>query len=272
MTETTDPAAARPATTAKSTMALPEIRAITVVDLVEVFGAGIQDMRRAPVHSLFFGLSYAVGGWLILLLLWKLRMPYLAYPMAMGFALIAPFVATGLYDVSRRLETDTPVTWRAVLSAPWLPQRRDLRWMALITGFALVLWMDIAAILSFGFLGFQALTADLVNELFTTPSGLLFLAIGNLAGAIIAFSIFSISVISFPLLYDRDLDFVTAMVASVKTVSVNPRTMAVWAIVIGALTALSIVSLFVGLIVVLPVLGHASWHLYRRVIGPPVTS
>ncbi len=266
MSETTGTAAGSQGV--KRTVASPAVRDIGIEDLVEAFGAGVRDMRQAPAHSLFFGFFYAIGGWLILLFLWKLQLPYLAYPLAMGFALIAPFVATGLYDISRRLETGAPVKWSAVLSAPWLPQRRDLRWMALITGFALVLWMDIAAILSFGFLGFRPLTADLVNELFTTPSGLLFLFIGNTAGALIAFSIFSISVVSFPLLYERDLDFVTAMVTSVKSVSANPRTMFVWAIVIGALTALSIVSLFVGLIVVLPVLGHASWHLYRRVVEP----
>ena len=248
--------------------AKPSVRRIGLGDIGHALAEGVRDFSRAPLFGLFFGAIYAFGGWTIIALLYWLRMPYLAYPMAMGFALVAPFVVTGVYDVSRRLQTGEPLTWSGVLGSVWGTRRKDLRWMAIVTAFALVIWLDIAALLFFGFLGFRPLDADLFREIFTTPSGLLFLLIGNLTGAAIAFAVFSISVISFPMLFDRDVDFVTAMTSSVRAVTTNPLPMAVWCVTIAALLIVAIASAFVALLVVLPVLGHASWHLYRAVIAP----
>ena len=242
------------------------VRTARFDDLIEALGSGLKDFRRTPQFGLLFGFVYAAGGWIVLLCLWYFNLPYLAYPMAMGFALIAPFLVTGLYDVSRKLEQGEALGWRSVLGSVWETRRRDLRWMALVTAFAFVIWMDIAAILTFGFLGFKQLDAELVNEILTTPSGLLFLLIGNVTGALIAFGIYSISVISFPLLFDRDVDFVTGMVTSVKAVQKSPIIMAAWCVLIAILLLISIMSAFVALIVILPVLGHASWHLYRRLV------
>jgi len=144
---------------------------------------------------------------------------------------------------------------------------RDLGWMALVTGFSLFIWMDIAALLSFGFMGFQLFSfSELVDLIFTTPLGLLFLFVGNAAGAIIAFAVFSYSVISIPMLFHRDIDFVTAMITSVRFVVRNPKVMAFWCALIAALMAVSILSGLIGLIVTLPVLGHTTWHLYRRAV------
>lgn len=244
------------------------VRRIKGEDLIDAVAAGLRDFRAAPMYGLFFGAVYALGGWIIFLLLWKFGLPYFAYPMAMGFALIAPFVVVGLYAVSFAREKGEPLSWGRVFGAIRGSSRRDLRWMALITAFAFVLWMDIAALSSFAFLNFRALTPDIINELFTTPSGLLFLVIGNALGAIIAFSIFSISVTSFPMLFEHDLDFVTAMTTSVRTVTANPVLMAFWCAAIAILVIISIASAFLGLLVVLPILGHASWHLYRKLIPP----
>ncbi len=244
------------------------INKIDLDDLMEALGAGIRDFRAAPLYGLFFGAVYALGGWLILALLWAFELPFFAYPLAMGFALVAPFFASGLYEVSRRLSAGEALSWSGVLGCIFGPDKRDLKWMALVTGFALVLWMDIAAILFFGFLGFQDYNASFIRDLFTTPSGLLFLLIGNVAGALIAATVFSITVISFPMLFDRDVDFVTAMVTSVKAVKKNPKTMLIWAIIIALLLGICLLSALAGLIIVLPVLGHATWHLYRRVIAP----
>lgn len=246
-----------------------EVRRISKDDLIDAVAAGVRDFRAAPRYGLFIGLFYAIGGWAILLLLWQFNLPYLAYPMAMGFALIAPLVVVGLYAVSLAREKGEPLSWSSVLGAIRGSSRRDLRWMALITAFAFVIWMDIAALSSFAFLNFRALTPDIINELFTTPSGLLFLLIGNTLGALIAFGIFSISLTSFPMLFERDLDFVTAMTASVRAVAANPVLMAVWCLTIAVLVFISIASAFLGLLVVLPILGHASWHLYRKLIPLP---
>ena len=141
--------------------------------------------------------------------------------------------------------------------------------MALVTGFSLFIWMDIAALLFFGFLGISALSApELLQVIFTTPMGLLFLVIGNAVGAVIALAVFSFSVTSFPMLFDRDVDFVTAMITSVKVVLANRTAMIVWCATIAGLIGISLLSGLIGLFVILPILGHASWHLYRRAIPP----
>ncbi len=258
------PAAGRPAQASKA----PVTRKVLIEDIVGSLEQGVRDFRAAPQFGLFFGIAYAAAGWLILALLWHFQMPYFAYPLAMGFAIIAPFAATGLYDVSRKLERGEKLDWPGVLGAVGGTRHRDLRWMALVTGFVLILWMDIAAILTFAFLGFKSLGPDIIKELFTTPEGLIFLILGNAVGAIIALGVFSISVISFPLLFDRDIDFVTAMSTSVKVVLENPRPMIAWCALIALLVMVSLMTVFVGLIFVLPVLGHATWHLYRRAIKP----
>ncbi len=246
-----------------------QVRTVTPADLVAVLVSGLRDFRAAPQYGLFFGGVYAAGGWLLVLLLIAFDLPYLTYPLAMGFALIAPFIATGFYDVSRRLELGQPLSWSGVLGSVRGAGRRDLGWMALVTGFALVVWLDIAAVILFGFFGLGVLQpSELVNQIFGTGLGWTFLAVGNAAGALIAFAVFAISVVSFPLLFDRDIDFVTAMITSVRLVRENPFSMALWCVIIAALMGLSFLTAFAALLVVLPVLGHATWHLYRRAVAP----
>jgi len=240
---------------------------VTKRDIVEVLTAGLRDFRAAPLYGLTVAGIYTLGGWVLVLLLVRFDLPYLVYPLAAGFALIAPFIATAFYAVSRCLERNEPLSWATVAGSVWDAARRDLGWMALVTGFSLFIWMDIAALLFFGFLGLKSFSAqELLREIFTTPTGLLFLAIGHGVGAVIAFAVFSFSVTSFPMLFDRDVDFVTAMITSVKVVLANPMAMIIWCVTIAALIGFSLLSGLVGLLVILPVLGHASWHLYRRAI------
>ncbi|MGE3245346.1 MAG: DUF2189 domain-containing protein [Beijerinckiaceae bacterium] len=235
----------------------------------DVLMKGWKDFLTVPWYGLFFGLVYAGGGWAVVTLAWASGYYYLAYPLAAGFALIAPFVAAGLYCVSRSIEAGTPTNWPLVLRSVCAAGGRDLGWMALVTGFTFFIWMDIAFFLYAAFFGFRALSIpDLLSAILTTSHGALFFAAGNLIGAAIAFFVFSITVVSFPLLLDRDVDFVTAMITSVRVVKANPATMLLWAITIAVLLALSLASLLALLIVVLPLLGHASWHMYRRAIGP----
>ena len=246
-----------------------EIRTVTIDDLLEVLALGIRDFKAAPLYGLFFGGIYAVGGWVLILMLIEFDLPFLVYPLAAGFALIAPFIASGFYVVSNRLEKSEPLSWRIVFGTVKSMFGRDLGWMALVTGFSLFIWMDIAALLSFGFMSFQFFSfTQLLDVILTTPAGWAFLVIGHTAGALIAFGVFSYSVISIPMLFDRDIDFVMAMITSVRFVKQNPRVMAVWCFTIAVLTAISLLSGFLGLFVTLPVLGHATWHLYRRAVAP----
>lgn len=247
----------------------PEVNDLTVEDIMKCLTLGVSDFRKAPLFGLFFGGVYALGGIGLVLMALYLDIPYLVYPLAMGFALIAPFAATGLYDVSRRLEQGEPLTWSGISGSVFGASGRDIAWMALVTCFTLIIWLDIAALMFFGFFGLsQANPAELLQQVLTTVPGLIFLAIGNIVGAIIAFSVFSYSVVSFPMLVDRDVDFVTAMVTSVRTVLRNPWPMLFWAFVITIALITSILTGFLGLILALPILGHASWHLYRRAVEP----
>ncbi|TNE40683.1 MAG: DUF2189 domain-containing protein [Alphaproteobacteria bacterium] len=246
-----------------------EVNTLSTVDLTAALSQGFKDFRSAPKYGLFFGGAYALCGWLIYAFLAYLHLHFLVYPLFIGFALIAPFMATGFYDVSRKLKRGLPLSWSAVLTSVRGTGRRDLGWMALITCFVMIIWMDIAALLFFGFMGLATTSAaQIIAEIFTTPTGLIFLTLGCLTGAMISFFVFSITVISFPLLYDRDdIDFVTAMITSVKTVRTNPGPMILWYMVVGLALLLSLATLMIGLFIALPVLGHGTWHLYRRAIG-----
>ncbi|MFV0295653.1 MAG: DUF2189 domain-containing protein [Hyphomicrobiaceae bacterium] len=179
----------------------------------------------------------------------------------------APFVAVAFYHVASELSKGRRPglgeIWRAVRGSA----RRDVRWMALITAFAFFIWMDMAAMLTLAFFGADALhLGNLVREILTTREGLVFLLLGHLLGGIIAFLVFSISVVSFPILYDRDLDLMTAIITSIRLVRTSPFTMAVWCVIIAVTIVGAIASGLVLLPAVLPVLGYATWHLYKRAV------
>jgi uncharacterized membrane protein len=247
----------------------PVVRRISASDIAEALGQGLRDFQALPLYGLAFGALYAAGGILIVLCFTAFGMVYLVYPLAAGFALIGPFVAIGLYEVSRRRETGQPVSFAAIWSA--VRSRSEIGWMAFVTLFFFVVWMYQVRLLIALLLGLNASFSSLrefVTLLLTTNEGFLFLAIGNLDGAALSLILFSLTVVSFPLLLDREVDFVTAMVTSVRAVVMSPLPMIGWAAMIVLLLIVSAIPYFLGLIVTLPVLGHATWHLYRRIVAP----
>ena len=250
------------------TVPKPIIRNLTTDDLTEALSAGLRDFQASAVYSLFFGAFYAIAGWLLLWLISSYDLPYLVYPLASGFALIAPFIAAGLYEISRRRELGLALSWSNILGAIFSAQGKELRWMALVTGFAFIIWIDIAIFLYVIFFGLQDINVSaLITAVVTTPEGALFLLIGNLVGAGLGIAVFSITAISFPMLLHKDVDFITGMITSIKCVLANRKTMISWAIFIAFMMLISLASFLLGLIFVLPLLGHATWHLYRRAIG-----
>jgi uncharacterized membrane protein len=247
----------------------PLVRRITAADVAEALAQGLRDFQAAPLFGLALGGIYAAGGLLIVLLVTALGMVYLAYPLAAGFALLGPFVAVGLYEVSRRREQGAKATLRDVWSA--MVSRSEIGWMAFVTLFVFILWMYQVRFLMALFLGLNASFASLqqfITVVLTTNEGLLFLMVGNLIGAALSLILFSLTVVSFPLLLDRDVDFITAMITSVRAVVASPVPMIGWAAVIVVLLIVSSLPFFLGLVVTLPVLGHATWHLYRRIVAP----
>lgn len=247
-----------------------KIEKIKTDDIFVALEKGIRDFRSYTRYGLFLAALIALGGWMIILSLVHFDLMYLIYPMLCGFALIAPFIAAGLYEISRRHELGEKVGWRNVFSAIWQGAKGELGVMSIMAFFALAIWVGVAFVLYISIFGIAPKNpVALVGDVLTTPKGWLFLMAGNLFGLFLAAGIFTFTVISFPLLFDKDheADFITAMITSVRAVSANPLPMMVWAAIIG-ITLL--VSLFTGLIlllVVLPVLGHTTWHVYRRVIS-----
>jgi uncharacterized membrane protein len=248
----------------------PVVRRIGAQDVVDAFGQGLRDFQRAPGYGLLFGAIYALGGIAIALFATVMHQAYLVYPLAAGFALIGPFVAVGLYEVSRRLEAGQRLSLSGVFGVIFAQGRRELGWMAFVTLFVFIIWMYQVRLLLALFLGFQTFTTlgEFLNVVITTPEGIMFLLIGNVVGAILALVLFSLTVISFPLLLDRDLDFITAMITSVRSVVTSPGPMIGWALAIVALMIAACLPAFLGLLLVLPVLGFSTWHLYRKVVEP----
>ncbi|MFG1345025.1 DUF2189 domain-containing protein [Xanthobacter autotrophicus DSM 431] len=250
--------------------AVPALRPVTYADVKASFQDGIADFVRAPAFGLFFGAIYALGGLLLLACVFSLDLGYLGYPLFAGSVLIGPFVAAGLYEVSRELEAGRTPTWRGVFSTVFDQRKRELGWMAFVSIFAFIIWMYQVRLLLALFLGFASFASlqEFVRVLTTTSDGLSFLAVGHVVGAALALGLFSISVISFPLLMDRDVDVVTAMITSVQAVLLSPGPMITFGASVVALIFIGAAPAFLGLILVLPVLGHATWHLYRRATRP----
>ena len=248
----------------------PVVVRIAATDVVEALGKGLRDFQALPLYGLSFGVLYAAGGVAIVLSLTAFGMSYLAYPLVAGFVLLGPFVASGLYEVSRQRERGQTPSFSSIWTT--VKSRSEISWMAFVTIFFFILWIFQVRLLMALLLGVNVSYASLeqfIAVVLTTNQGLLFLAIGNMVGAALSLILFSLTVVSFPLVLDRDdVDFVTAMITSVRAVIINPVPMIGWALVIVVLLIISALPFFLGLAVTLPVLGHATWHLYRRVIAP----
>jgi uncharacterized membrane protein len=247
----------------------PVVRPISFGDIVEALIQGLRDFQAAPLYGMALGALYCVAGIAIVLSVTSLGMSYLAYPLAAGFALLGPFVAVGFYEISRKREAGETASLADIRAA--MTSRPEIGWMAFVTLFIFIMWMYQARFLMALFFGLNASFSSLpqfITMVLTTTEGLIFLLVGNMIGAFLAIVLFSLTAVSFPLLLDRDVDCVTAMVTSVRAVARSPVPLLAWALMIVVLLVLAALPFFIGLVVVLPVLGHATWHLYRRIIVP----
>jgi uncharacterized membrane protein len=249
----------------------PIVRKITPADLKEALAKGFDDFWAMPSHLVFLGLIYPVVGVCLAALTFSNNALPLLYPLASGFALIGPFAGIGLYEISRRRELGLQTSWQDafnVLKSPSIPSIIALGVLLLIV---FLTWMTTARLLYQSIFGYEvpASFAQLINQVLTTSEGMRLIVFGNIIGFVFAVAVLSISVISFPLLLDRDVGAAVAVYTSVKAVAMNPLTMALWGLIVAAALLIGSIPLFVGLAIVMPVLGHATWHLYRRVVEPP---
>lgn len=239
---------------------------LTMADLRRALAEGWRDFLTHPLYGLFFGAIYVAGG---LALAWALTSRGASgwlFTAAAGFPLVAPFTAVGLYEVSRRREAGLPLSWGTVLGA--LRGRGDDQ-LLMMGGFIFVgftFWMILAHGIFAIFMAESGVGSESL-EVFRTTAGIAMLVVGTAVGAVIAYVFYAVTVISLPMLVDRDVDFLTAIIKSLRTVQANGAVMLGWAVVIAAALFAAMIPAFAGLLVILPVLGHATWHLYRRVVS-----
>jgi uncharacterized membrane protein len=230
--------------------------------------AGWRDLVSAPSVSLTYGVLFALVGWAVTFGLWWLGMVYLIAPLTAGFLIVGPILAVGLYEVSRRREQGRPVSFADTLRA-YRTNGTQIAFMGVTLLLLFIAWVRLAVLIFFLFFGLEPPSLeDLMGKVFFSASSLPFLIVGTAVGAALAAFAFALSVVSIPLLLDRPREHVvTAITTSFRTITLNPTTMAFWAVLIVVFMAAGLVTLYVGLIVALPLIGHASWHAYRDLVA-----
>lgn len=220
------------------------------------------DFKRAPLFGLSFSAVYVLGGLVMLAIVAASAAEMWFIPIAVGFPILAPFAATGLYEVSRRIEQDLPLDLSDILSVVFAQKDRQIPSMAMAIMLGFMFWVFIAHTTFAVFFGLQPVGLS-AWDMLATPSGVMMLLVGSLIGGIMAAIFFALTVVSLPLLLDKEVDYITSMITSVQVCLRNPMVMAIWAGTIALALFLAMLPLFLGLFVVLPVFGHATWHLYR---------
>jgi len=246
---------------------VPRPAKLTAADLRFALKEGWADLRRAPLYGLFFASFWVAGGWFLLAALTMTGRIWWTIPASFGFPLLGPFVAVGLYEVSRRLSVGERLSWAGVLGVILAQRNRQLPSIAAVIVVYFLFWNFLSHVIFALFLGTKVMTNISSSwEVFLSPEGLGMLAFGTLAGAVFAWLLYSLTVVALPLLLDREVDFVTAMLTSLDVVKANPVLMTAWGIFIAVAVFCAMLPGFLGLFIVLPWLGHASWHLYRRAL------
>ncbi|WP_108811103.1 DUF2189 domain-containing protein [Sphingorhabdus sp. Alg231-15] len=241
---------------------------LKISDLRAAIAAGWRDFKAYPVFGLFFAAIYVITGMFLYFALFVRGEIAWLVPAAAGFPLLAPFIAVGLYEVSRRREAGLPMSWRAVLGALRGRGDEQILSMGVILFVAFAFWLMVAHGIFAIFMAESGIGLESL-ALFQTAPGIMMLFVGTIVGALMALAFYAITVVSLPMLVDREVDFITAIIVSLATVRSNKFVLLAWAVMIASALFVAMLPLFLGLLVVLPVLGHATWHLYRRAVGEP---
>ncbi len=254
--------------TAPEASPIPKVLDLKASDLSAVLRAGWSDFCKAPLFGIFFSAIYFFGGWVMLLIYTQVGEIWWAVPFWVGFPMIAPFAAVGLYEVSKQFEQSTHPTWKHILGVVIAERYRQIPSIGALIMFWFIVWIFVSHSVFAIIFGLSAMgsTPDFIGML-TTQNGLMLLAGELVIGAFFAFVVYMTTVMGLPLLLDREIDFITAMIISTKTVIENPTIMIIWAMIIAICLFAGMFLGFLGLFIALPVLGHATWHLYRRALS-----
>jgi uncharacterized membrane protein len=246
------------------------VRRISVGDIWIVLHRGFDDFWAKPSHLFFLGLIYPAFGLFVGNIVLEYRIFPMLFPLVAGLTLVGPFVALGLYEVSRQRELGRNPTWTQAFELLHHPSRGKILELGLFLTTLYFAWL-VAAILLFRWILGPTMPATLtgfVHDVLSTPRGWALIVIGNGVGLLFAAAVLLVSVVSFPLLLDRRMSVDAAMATSMQAVLVNPWPMTVWGLVVAAGILVGVLTLLVGLALTVPILGHATWHLYRAVVPP----
>jgi uncharacterized membrane protein len=248
--------------------AAPVIRRLEPRDIGEALAKGADDFRAMPSHLAFLALIYPLCGLVLAYATSHENALQLLFPLASGFALIGPFAAIGLYEMSRRRELGLDTSWKYAFNVLRSPSIPSIAALGLLLLAILAAWLTAAQWLYAGLFGpaSPASLVDFVKEVVSTQRGWLLIGIGCFIGFCFAAVTLAISVVSFPLLLDRDVGAAQAVATSLKAVRESPVTMALWGLTVAGALLIGSLPFFVGLTIVVPILGHATWHLYRKAI------
>lgn len=253
-----------------TTSTMPAVRKIGLSDLHDALRLGWEDFKAVPSHAIMLCAIYPVLGLMLARAVLGYSVLPLLFPLAAGFALLGPFAALGLYELSRRRELgETPSAWQAtsVLRSPSFGSMLALG-VLLLTLF--VVWVAAAQAIYVWTFGYEP-AADIpgfASRVLTTPEGWRLIIVGCGVGFLFALAALCLSVVSFPMMLDRHASVADAMLTSMRVMAANPIIMLAWGLIVAALLVLGSIPFFLGLAVVVPVLGHATWHLYRKVLEP----
>jgi len=247
----------------------PTVRKITTTDVWEALAQGVDDFRAIPTHAFFICLIYPVAGLVLYRLSFGYEMLPLLYPLVAGFALLGPFIAIGLYELSRRREQDPNVSPMCAFDVMHRPSFGAICRLGLLLAAIFVAWLYAANLIYLQIFGNAVPPpAEFINQVTTTAKGTQLIIVGNVVGFLFAAFVLVISVVSFPMLVDRNVSAATAVRTSVRAAIENPIPIALWGLIVAFSLLIGAVPFLVGLAIVLPVLGHATWHLYRKLVVP----
>jgi uncharacterized membrane protein len=255
---------------AAESSAAPVVRRISPSDLFASLARGVDDFTAMPSHAVFLCVIYPlIGIFLIAMTMGHATLP-LAFPIAAGFALVGPLAAIGLYELSRRREAGLDSSSSHAFDVLHSPSFGAIVALGLLLMAIFLVWLAVADaiyVANFGY-GAPASISRFAHDVFYTSAGWTLIVVGTGVGFLFAVLVLTISAVSFPLLLDRDVGAAVALLTSIRVVIENPMTMALWGLIVAALLVIGSIPFFLGLTVVMPVLGHATWHLYRRAVEP----